>query len=811
LLIGCIPLAIAAGWLLPAAAFAGDVRPSAESPLIAAWSNPDRLSITGAKTFTRSEILVGLAADIDVQLAASRQSSSAEYLYAVQDRIQAGYEHAGFGEVRVDCNADSDSDRILVRINEGPRYLCGDIRVVGAVRVPVDELVRRLRQPAPPLNAKIGSFDVVDGRTVPRWVASDGSDAEMDDPMWSRGDPAAFDRGAIQFYRDRIARSLDDLGFPAAKFRIELERDQAAHSVTLAIFLSDEGPDSVVVDIVVLGNHINSDTAICDYLGIRPGIAYSGDAAAMWSERLWHSGRFVSSEISAEPRSDDHRRLRLRISVVEFKKAPPLDKPLSAEAAALLKFGNWLNASPHRDDDMVVELIAAPSSSVATVVVSRHGILVFFREPKLNPDGSPLIQHAWVAARDHFAWYSMALGTKFVAKKQGRYTLTWAARCCVTDDADQKGNLRIGAGFLNNRDDAAAAPLKLTIGGDPCAFIDMAQSSTLQCSIAGGVLAVQSEEGLQLLRIDAATGRLLNDSRSGRPEDGMRFWFERGKFQSTLDQIEKTAARFPNRFDPKRAFSSLVEMTADNLGSLAQCTAGGPGPDPNCIAAWKKLLSHVVFKSVDDWLASEPEPDQDADRPGFDIQSTTDSSNGTTQALSPYILLLGNECFVRGAWPWVLNREVAFLIKGTSEKSSNRLTPVYNSRDTGPLCCLAFATMFAVGGDTTATAFAKRGLERLSLASFRADCRPMLDQRYALGKTAFAFAGALRSLSEEETEALCSSFSTDASRSVRDFAAAFRVHPDAPLADALPAALDSLWLSTWREKVRAALQTLSVQ
>ena len=37
LLVGCIPLAIAAGLLLPPAAFAGDVRPPAEAPLVAAW------------------------------------------------------------------------------------------------------------------------------------------------------------------------------------------------------------------------------------------------------------------------------------------------------------------------------------------------------------------------------------------------------------------------------------------------------------------------------------------------------------------------------------------------------------------------------------------------------------------------------------------------------------------------------------------------------------------------------------------------------------------------------------------------------
>ena len=317
-------------------------------------------------------------------------------------------------------------------------------------------------------------------------------------------------------------------------------------------------------------------------------------------------------------------------------------------------------------------------------------------------------------------------------------------------------------------------PLKMSIGGDPSAFIDMTNSPICKFSVAGGVLTVLNDEAWQPLQFDVTTGRLLNDSRSGRTENGKRFWFERGKFQSTLDQLERTAASFPNRFDPKHAFSSLVDMTADNFGSLALCADGAAVPDARHIAAWKKLLSHIAFKGIDDWLAKEPERDQDADRPAFDTQSTADLDNDFMQALPPFMLLLGNECFVRGTWPWVFNREVAFQAKAKKQSQSDRLTPLYNSRDTGPLSCLAFATMFAYGGDTTASAFAKRGLERLSLAGFRNDCRPMLDPRCALGKTAFALAGALRSLSDEETEALCSSFSADTSRAVRDFAAALR-------------------------------------
>ncbi len=518
---------------------------AAKPSLAPTWSNPDRLSITGAVAFTREEILRGLAADLEVQLAASREKGLEEYQFAIEGRFLAGYKHSGYADVRVDCRADSASGKILVRINEGPRYVNGAIRVYGAVKIPAKELIQRLQQPTPPVGAQIGCYDEVNGRTIPRWVDNNGEEVTLLGPIWEKGNPAAFDEGAIQSCHDRVARALDELGYPTANFQISLEHTDPAHSATLAIYLSDEGPDPIVTDITVMGNHISSDSAVCNYLQLHPGAKYSGEAVANWREQLWSSGRFISCNFSAE-RSADYRGLRLYIRVVEYKKAPPLDKPLPAENVAMLKFREWLTKSAEHDGDVVLELNRTPGGSVPTIIASRDGLLIYFREQKLNPNGFPRTEQAWAFTGDQFAWYSIARHEKFVASMHNPCVVSCGVQCIVPNDAEQVGKLNISAGITP---EAGTLPLKLSLGGTPTGFIDIAQGRAIKLSISGGILTVRSTEGQEYLRIDAATGRLLNDPRTMPPEKGPRFWLEKGRFRSTLDQIEKTATKI---FEPIR-------------------------------------------------------------------------------------------------------------------------------------------------------------------------------------------------------------------------------------------------------------------
>ena len=245
----------------------------------------------------------------------------------------------------MECQVDPVNNKLLVRISEGVRSLCDAVQIVGAKRIPTDELANRLRQQSPPIGATIASYVNADGHKSPKWVDNSGNDVQLEDPVWSVGKPAVSDLGAMKWYQEKIARCLSDLGFPAAQFKVELVSDRIAHTTAMQIRVSDEGPEPVIREIQIAGNKINSQRLICDYLGLRTGILYSGEAAAGWRERLWRSGRFVGSDIVVTPCGFGNPGLALRIDVVELKVAPPLDSALLPEEAALLRFREWLIGS----------------------------------------------------------------------------------------------------------------------------------------------------------------------------------------------------------------------------------------------------------------------------------------------------------------------------------------------------------------------------------------------------------------------------------------------------------------------------------
>ena len=60
--------------------------------------------------------------------AAYSNLSKEKYKNSVRRLIRAGYLHGGFADVEIDI-LDNEENIFLVRINEGRRYLCGDIIV----------------------------------------------------------------------------------------------------------------------------------------------------------------------------------------------------------------------------------------------------------------------------------------------------------------------------------------------------------------------------------------------------------------------------------------------------------------------------------------------------------------------------------------------------------------------------------------------------------------------------------------------------------------------------------------------------------
>ncbi len=236
-----------------------------------------------------------------------------------------------------------------------------------------------------------------------------------------------------------------------------------------------------------------------------------------------------------------------------------------------------------------------------------------------------------------------------------------------------------------------------------------------------------------------------------------------------------------------------------------------------CAAAWKKLVSRLVLQPLDESLTSDAAAGPVDDRPDFDTQESADLRDssasddglaGFAKQLSQAFLTEQDQCIVRGTWPWAFAREIAFLPNDKNPDSRERLAPLLDFHDKGPICCLACATLLSMESHSDVAAqFASLGLKSLSLADFRNDYRSITDQRTLSGKSLLALADGLRSLSNDESAALCSSLPPAIGHWLSDFCAAMRCRPNAPIAEAVAGALDSSWESTWREQVRSVLKT----
>ena len=118
------------GWLLRGAAdlMAQDATPSAAAPagsatrLVGELGGAERLEFEGLHTFTADAVRAGLLNNIDFLADSHAAAPLTDYLQTLRDKVLAGYQAAGFPEAQVNMSFDSEKGKILVKVNEGPRF-----------------------------------------------------------------------------------------------------------------------------------------------------------------------------------------------------------------------------------------------------------------------------------------------------------------------------------------------------------------------------------------------------------------------------------------------------------------------------------------------------------------------------------------------------------------------------------------------------------------------------------------------------------------------------------------------------------------
>ena len=116
--------------------------------LVLELGDPERLVFEGLHTFSAEAVRIGLLENMDFLADSHVAAPLGNYLQTLRDKVEAGYHAAGFPDAQAGVRLDSENDKILVKVSEGPRCLRAGVRVTGAKTIPVELLRRRLTEAA---------------------------------------------------------------------------------------------------------------------------------------------------------------------------------------------------------------------------------------------------------------------------------------------------------------------------------------------------------------------------------------------------------------------------------------------------------------------------------------------------------------------------------------------------------------------------------------------------------------------------------------------------------------------------------------
>ena len=263
--------------------------------------------------------------------AAYRNLSKEKYTASVRRLIRAGYLHGGFADVDIDI-LDNKDDTFLVRINEGRRYLCGEIIID-----PFESFT---------------SYDDLKKMIISPPTGNENSYINV---KWLEGKPAPMDEALnpINFSKN-IDRFLSDLGLNL-KCSVSIKPKSNQSVADMHVSLIKKVTTHTISEIIVDGSKKNSQQEILDYLQIKQGMYFDDGLEARLNNKLLKSARFLSHNVWLEDVSENSSSRKLFIQLKDYDKASPLTKKLSREEVGIVNFFENLQNINNLKKDLVLD------------------------------------------------------------------------------------------------------------------------------------------------------------------------------------------------------------------------------------------------------------------------------------------------------------------------------------------------------------------------------------------------------------------------------------------------------------------------
>jgi hypothetical protein len=800
----------------------------AEAVKVGLVGDPRQVLVEGAEAILPEDIARALGTDLAYQAAARPSSSLITLIDVLRDRVLVGLQHSGFGRAAATARYDSAADALVVQIEEGQRGLAGAIRVTGAKQIDAERVAKLIGGRAP-------------GRSWVYWhgtvqLGGPASNQETGDKSpWIPGKPAPFDSQTLETIAKQAKLHFADIGFPFAKFRVEVEPTAEGTSADLVIKIDDEGPHATIDEVMVVGLTRHSQEQVSDYLKVRVGDPLDAAVCSRVVESLRDSCRFWKYRLDVQYPADiggryggNAPRAKLAVTVIEYESAPTLDEPLPEVDQCLVRTANWLKTfwTEGGDDEFVYEggcpVDDKWSSSVGEmrVVLSRkQGCLATM----VGEFGEVKVDAAAVIRRDEVSILDWQSGKRLSGEHVAipRFTFDLASGEIGVDGAHRCA-LKVGLG-MNSSEAGEWSPAEKqpddvpkiwTANIEPVAVIQSAHRPGTTTSIEDGVLSIKT--ATTHCRIDVASGRILTWDYI----DQSARWTLRvssGEFDKAAAAIEMRSASLEEMYDPDAPLVSIARFGIASL-SCQKPLQDAPLTRLACErgdALLQELELKSAIQAVTDefWERSRPSRERTFGLPPYPARMKDDDWGKFFVYVAPQI---ADATFPRGSWPWTGIREYAFLMaddwqSGPLTGSLTEWNGGYwaeNLRVFRESSQLVRFAMIAMHDDEMGRPFAKWALD-LPEKDLSSEIHAILHGEHLFSQGIPAGVSVLESMDETAQATLASELDWPWSQAVSQLIERRAQKPDEPPDQALEAVLIAAWKNGGQAAIQDALKSLA--
>jgi hypothetical protein len=819
---------------------------TAHAATVDALGDRAEIVIRGLETLAPEQLLEPLARDADVIWLSRPHADRDAFITTVVAKCTAALEHAGFAKPRVAATVEPvlGTERLVLEVAEGPRYLAGSVAVEGLPADLAARLVEWLVNPRPPVGARAAPERSTDGPTV-RWLSADGFPVEPEPPVWPQTGPAACDAFKLHDAQTAVARFLREEGYlgiaPVSARRghvrptAEGRRSRPAAADADAPFEVSLRPDGNVMDLVVTVRRLpplarlrgidipaacrTTEAAVARYLEIEQGGAVTERNRIAWREKLRESARFLRHEIELRVDSENPSAVVAAFDLEEYPAVPPLGEPLSREEAAVLRCRDWLLDAMARGEDLVIDIARQQTGADATarLVVSPDGGLLLTALP-----GTSLACGAAVGN---------AVASLMPPGGNGRIDLPLPADCCMSatlafelgrdksapaKQTSFRHTLSCGCGLATRAGLRPGIALESRI--EPVACVALVHERNPHVRFEDDVLVIES--GAMSCRIDQRTGRLV-----GLRGEGFQLSADArpGAYASETTSLRDAAG--PDRLQADAPVTSalsllLSEDVAAACGRLVAAAGFGPESGWDASLATVERVARALKRCLDDGAAArcdgflvEAAAQQPVATPPAPLeipredepQSTAAARKALVRHVAAFVWRLSEQHCGRDSWPAAVVRAGALGLVGDMAVL-DEVTQFMLHEEYGPLAHAAASLLSPV--QPVSVALARRGRERLSTVAFRTDCHPLLAavEPYGLDQVIVAVARAV----DDETIREFGKVVCDDPEVLLPLARSLRTHSSHDDAVAgLQSALDACWEQGLKLLVSAQLDVVA--